>query len=74
MTRLLGANCSLRCFLFGTTKTAWFDGGSAATYIDWDMERKSKEPLEVESWDYKDDASFWRGFRHRIADEVRTVF
>ncbi|KAK0497865.1 hypothetical protein EDD18DRAFT_1159841, partial [Armillaria luteobubalina] len=34
------------------------------------MERKSKEPLEVESWDYKDDASFWRGFRHRIADEM----
>ncbi|KAK0213609.1 hypothetical protein IW262DRAFT_1466917 [Armillaria fumosa] len=53
-----------------TTKTTWFDGGLAAVYIDWDMERKSEEPLEAESWDYKNDAGFWRRLRHRIADEM----
>lgn len=39
-------------------------------FILQSLEGKSKEPLEEESWDYKDDTSFWR----RIADEVRTVF
>ncbi len=39
-------------------------------FILQSLEGKSKEPLEEESWDHKDDASFWR----RIADEVRTVF
>ncbi len=39
-------------------------------FILQSLEGKPKEPLEEESWDYKDDTSFWR----RIADEVRTVF